>query len=111
MIIRGRTNIYPELYETLIERLPGVRRFALVGHYREDLADETLILVVEPEPGTDVDELCGRLRRELRSGDGRIDATAQPDAIMAMPLPESGRGSKVDKRALRALVRERLGCA
>lgn len=111
MIIRGRTNIYPELYEPLIESLPGVRRCALVGHYREDIADEVVVLVVEPEPGVDGDELCTRLRRELSSGDSRMDAAARPDTIMAMTLPESGRGSKVDKSMVRALVRERFACA
>jgi acyl-CoA synthetase (AMP-forming)/AMP-acid ligase II len=110
MIIRGETNIYPELYEPVIERIPGVRRCALIGQYREHLADECVVLVVEPEPGTDADELSRRLRHELRCGDYRIDAAAQPDFIFSMPLPEAGRASKVNKTALRTLVRERLEC-
>jgi acyl-CoA synthetase (AMP-forming)/AMP-acid ligase II len=110
MIIRGETNIYPELYEPLIERIRGVRRCALVGLYRERLADEYVVLVVEPEPGVDVDELRRRLPDELRLGDWRIDAAAQPDFIVAMSLPEVGRSSKVDKAALRALVQKRPEC-
>lgn len=111
MIIRGETNIYPELYEPVIERIPGVRRCALIGQYLERLADECVVLVVEPEPGTNADELDRRLRHELRYGDCRIDTAAQPDFIFSMPLPEAGRASKVNKAALRALVRERLECA
>ena len=111
MIIRGDTNIYPELYEPIIERIRGVRRCALVGQYSERLADECVVLAVEPESGTDAEELRRRLRDELRGGDCRIDAAAQPDYIFTMRLPESGRASKVDKAALRALVRERLECA
>ena len=110
MIIRGDANIYPELYEPLIESIAGVRRCALIGLYRERLANEYVVLVVEPEPGTDVDELLGRLRRELRTGDCHIDAAAQPDLILAMTLPETGRALKVNKAALRALVQERLEC-
>jgi acyl-CoA synthetase (AMP-forming)/AMP-acid ligase II len=110
MIIRGETNIYPELYEPIIERIRGVRRCALVAEYNERLADECVVLAVEPEPGADAEELRRRLRDELRFGDCRIDAAAQPDYIFTMPLPEAGRASKVDKAAVRALVRERLEC-
>lgn len=112
MIIRGDVNIYPELHEPIIERIPGVRRCALIGVYREELADEFVVLVVEPEPGlVDTDRFEARLRRELRSGEFRIDASAQPDFIVMMSLPESGRSEKVDKAALRALVAGRLACA
>jgi acyl-CoA synthetase (AMP-forming)/AMP-acid ligase II len=111
MIIRGESNIYPELYEPVIERIPGVRRCALIGQYRERLADEYVVLVVEPEVGVNADELRTRVRDELLVGDYRIDATAQPDEILIMPLPEAGRLSKVDKTALRTLVQERLTCA
>ena len=69
------------------------------------------MLVVEPEPGTDDDELRDWLRRELRTGDCRIHAAAQPDVILVMALPEMGRALKVNKAALRALAQERLECA
>ncbi|MDP1861088.1 MAG: class I adenylate-forming enzyme family protein [Gemmatimonadaceae bacterium] len=111
MIIRGNYNIYPELYEPTIERVAGVRRCALVGVYNEATADERIVLAVEAEPGVNAERLARRLRHELRNGPARIDDAAQPDFIFVMPLPESGRSRKVDKRALRETARERLECA
>jgi acyl-CoA synthetase (AMP-forming)/AMP-acid ligase II len=109
MIIRGDFNLYPELYEPTVERIPGVRRAAFVGVYDERAADERVVLVVEPESMSDAASLPARVARALRAGETRIDEPALPDEILAMPLPEGGRSSKVDKRALRALVRESLG--
>ena len=111
MIIRGETNIYPELFEPIIERIRGVRRCALVGQYRVHLADECVVLVVEPESGVDADELRRRLRHELRFGDHRIDDAAQPDFIFTMSLPEVGRASKVDKAASTWFGRSRMRVA
>ena len=111
MIIRGTFNIYPALYESIIERVPGVRRCALVGMYDERRADECVVLVVEPEPGADAAGLVRLLPNALRNGPFRIDPAAIPEHIIALPLPESGRSSKVDKAALRTLVRDLVPCA
>ena len=104
MIIRGDFNLYPELYEPTVERIPGVRRAVFVGVYDERGADERVVLVVEPDGAGDVTTLPARVARALRAGDTRIDEPALPDHILVMPLPEGGRSSKVDKRALRDLV-------
>ena len=101
MIIRRHFNIYPALYEPLIERISGVRRCALVGVYDQRRADETVVLVVEAEPGVERRPLLARLRRELRTGPHAIDAAAYPDRIVIRPLPEAGRSRKVDKDRLR----------
>jgi acyl-CoA synthetase (AMP-forming)/AMP-acid ligase II len=111
MIIRGQHNIYPELHEQVIERITGVRRCAMVGVFDSAAADERVVLFVEPEDGCDTPAFERRLRRELRDGDARIDAAAQPDRIVLMSLPESGRSRKVDKLALREVARVTLGCA
>jgi acyl-CoA synthetase (AMP-forming)/AMP-acid ligase II len=111
MIIRREHNIYPELHEPVIERIAGVRRCAMVGVYDDALADERVVLAVEPEPGARDDDLIARLRVALREGPSRIDDAAQPDLILLLPLPVSGRSRKVDKEALRAVARERLRCA
>jgi acyl-CoA synthetase (AMP-forming)/AMP-acid ligase II len=108
MIIRGHHNIYPALHEPLVERLPGVRRCAMVGVFDEHHADERVVLVVEPEEGVDSDRLQHDVGRALRDGPFRIDDAAVPDLILAMPIPLTGRSHKVDKDALRALARERL---
>lgn len=111
MIIRREHNIYPELHEPVIERIPGVRRCAMVGVYDDSLADERVVLAVEPESTAVSDELLARLPAALREGPARIDAAAQPDVIMLLSLPLSGRSRKVDKEAVRSIARQRLRCA
>lgn len=104
MIIRGHHNIYPALHEAEVERIPGVRRAAMIGDFDPDRADETVILVVEPEAGVDPDQLRERVSRAIRNGAHRIDRAALPDRIEVRPLPEGGRSRKVDKVALRAAL-------
>ncbi len=104
MIIRGHHNIYPALYEAQVERIPGVRRAAMIGDYDTALADERVVLVVEPDDGTDADVLRASVARALASGPLRIDRTALPDRIEVRALPESGRSRKIDKGALRAAL-------
>lgn len=111
MIIRGEQNIYPALYEPLVERIPGVRRAALVGDFDPVLADERVILVVEPDAGVAGDELIARVAKAVQSGPLRLDATAQPDRIIVAQLPESGRSHKIDKHALREMLSARSPCA
>lgn len=111
MIIRGEQNIYPALYEPLVERIPGVRRAALVGDFDPVLADERVILVVEPERGVSDDELTARVAKAVQAGPLRLDATAQPDRIVVARLPEAGRSHKIDKQALREMLSVRSPCA
>jgi acyl-CoA synthetase (AMP-forming)/AMP-acid ligase II len=108
MIIRRDKNIYPGVYEPVVDRIPGVARSALVGVYDERIADERVALVVEPARGQPAADLERRVRRALRDGPHRIDADAQPDVVVVAPLPTSGRSGKVDAGAVRALVRRRL---
>jgi acyl-CoA synthetase (AMP-forming)/AMP-acid ligase II len=108
MIIRGHHNLYPELYEPALEAIPGVRRCAIVGVYDEAIADERVVIAVEPEPGLDPVAFERRFRREIAEGTHRIDLAARPDAVLVGPLPVGGRSDKVDKRALRALASRRL---
>lgn len=114
MIIRREHNVYPGLHEPVIERIPGVRRCAMVGVWDDARADERIVLFVEPsdlsEPADDADgrALVRRVERALRQGPCRIDEAALPDLVVAATLPEGGRSSKVDKARLRELARERL---
>lgn len=109
MIIRGEHNIYPALYEPAFERFPGVRRCAMIGVPDEAAADERVVAVVEPTPGTNPRRLEHDVLEAVRRGDIDIDRFAIPDYVVALPLPESGRSAKVDKAALRRLVLERIG--
>lgn len=110
MIIRGRFNIYPELYEATIERIDGVRRCAMVGFYDNAIADERVVLAVEENAGVGALELEKRLWSELRNGPFSIDSAALPDSILIMALPVAGRSSKVDKMRLREYVQRRTLC-
>ncbi len=111
MIIRGRFNIYPELYETTIDRIDGVRRCAMLGVYDAALADERVVLIIEANAGVDQVDMEARLWSELQSGPCSIDSAALPDHILFMTLPLAGRSSKVDKIGLREHARRKILCA
>lgn len=108
MIIRGEYNIYPALYEPAFDRLPGVRRSAMIGIADDAGADERVVVVVEPATGVEPRELERTVHDALRRGLLAIDGFAHPDHVVALAIPEAGRSSKVDKATLRRLVRERL---
>lgn len=101
MIIRGRSNIYPALYEDGIAEIPGVSRCALIGVWDSRLGDERVVLAVEPAVGEkNTAGLRRRVEHALQSHP-IIDSFAVPDEIVITPLPESGRAHKVDRNALR----------
>src|SRR5204862_6921665 len=62
MIIRREHNIYPELYESALESIPGVRRCAMVGVYDDARADERVVVAVEAEKGLDAADFEQRFR-------------------------------------------------
>src|SRR5262249_40382763 len=101
MIIRGRYNIYPALYEGKIAELPGVARCALVGIWDERSADERVVRVLgRASNATDPAQLRRRVERALQA-DAIVDTLAIPDEIVVMSLPEAGRTHKVDRNTLR----------
>jgi len=110
MIIRGAFNIYPGLIEEVIAGIAGVRRCALVGVYDENRADEVVVLAFEPERGFIARDVQSRIHREISAGPHRIDIQARPDHIVALDIPLSGRSHKVNKGALRELVRDLVTC-
>ncbi|MFC5746888.1 class I adenylate-forming enzyme family protein [Actinomadura rugatobispora] len=98
MLIRGKFNLYPGLYEPAIAALDGVAEAAIVGLPDPETGDEEVVLAVvgDTDPG--------RLRRRLPEV---IDHDALPDRVVVLPaLPRSGRGRKLDRDRLRELVRE-----
>ncbi|GAA1538043.1 class I adenylate-forming enzyme family protein [Actinomadura kijaniata] len=95
MLIRGKFNLYPGLYEPAVAALPGVVEAAYVGLPDPETGDEEVVLAV-------VGATAG-LDRRLRDV---IDHDALPDRIVAVPgLPRSGRGRKLDRERLGELVR------
>jgi acyl-CoA synthetase (AMP-forming)/AMP-acid ligase II len=104
MIIRGKTNIYPGLYEPVIAGIAGVAQAVMVG-VPNGIGDEAVWLAVEPRPGQAHDALLRTLQRDLPK---LIDESALPDSIEIMPhLPTSGRHRKPDRIALRTLFSDR----
>jgi acyl-CoA synthetase (AMP-forming)/AMP-acid ligase II len=105
MIIRGRTNIYPGLYEPAIAGLPGVAAAAMIG-IPDELGEEEVVLAVATGDGDPKvlsgHSLAGRVRAALP---GLIDSSALPDRVVVVgAIPTSGRSRKIDRAALRALV-------
>ncbi|MCU1646046.1 MAG: acyl--CoA ligase [Nocardia sp.] len=104
MMLRGKTNIYPGLYEPAITAVPGVGQAIMVG-IPDEIGDERIVLAVVAAPGSG--DIAARLRRELPS---LIDVSALPDDIVVVDdIPVSGRTSKPDRAALRTLLGKRLG--
>ncbi|MBB5956830.1 acyl-CoA synthetase (AMP-forming)/AMP-acid ligase II [Saccharothrix tamanrassetensis] len=100
MILRGKTNVYPGLYEPAIADLPGVAAAVMIG-VPDEIGDERIVLAVVPlsdaAPG-----LADRVRAALPA---LIDAAALPDEVTVLrELPVSGRTRKVDRSALRELL-------
>lgn len=106
MIIKGNYNIYPELYESTIQKIPGVAACAMVGVRDEDLEDEKIILAIEPEDFTNKNP-AQYVMDKIKSGDYSIDTQALPDKVVVMKLPRFGRQSKIDKKRLRDIIQER----
>lgn len=100
MIIRENFNIYPELYETTIKKIPGIEEVALVGKYDEAIADEKIYLFVEST--IQYTEL--EILNFLNYGKYSIDKQAIPDHVIFKAIPRSGRQSKIDKNKLRSLI-------
>ncbi|MBW0134525.1 class I adenylate-forming enzyme family protein [Pseudonocardia abyssalis] len=97
MIIRGRTNIYPGLYEPAIAALPGVAQAVLVG-VPDTIGDDRVVLVLVAAPGR-APGLTDRVRAALPRV---VDAAALPDEIVCVDdVPVAGRTRKTDRAALR----------
>ena len=102
MLIRGRFNLYPGLYEPAVANLPGVAEAAFVGLPDRATGDEEVVLALVPAPGADPARLPERVRASLA---GLIDAHALPDRVVTVAaLPTAGRSRKLDRAALASLV-------
>ncbi|GLZ05406.1 fatty-acyl-CoA synthase [Actinomadura sp. NBRC 104412] len=97
MLIRGKFNLYPGLYEPAIAAIDGVTEAAIVGVPDSETGDEEVVLAIVGDADPE------RLRRRLPD---LIDHDALPDRIVVLTeLPRSGRSRKLDRDRLRDLVR------
>lgn len=105
MIIRGKTNIYPALYEPVIAGVPGVQQAVMVG-VPDAIGDESVWLAVVPAAGHSAATLRNRLSKELPR---LIDESALPDRVEILgSIPASGRHRKPDRVALRRQFAEAM---
>lgn len=105
MFIRGETNVYPGLYEPVIAGLDGVIDVAMIGVANE-FGDDAIVVVVQVDGATELSADHPVARSVSSALPGLIDASALPDLVLVAPkLPRSGRGRKLDRAALAALVR------
>jgi acyl-CoA synthetase (AMP-forming)/AMP-acid ligase II len=104
MIIRGRVNIYPGLYEPTIARLDGVAQAVFVG-VPDGRGDERVVLALVPtDRGAPPQALADAVRSALPH---LVDAGALPDEVIVVPLmPVIGRTSKPDRAALRRILEQ-----
>jgi acyl-CoA synthetase (AMP-forming)/AMP-acid ligase II len=100
MIIRRHFNIYPGLYEPIINHINGITEAVLIGKYDDGIADEKVYLVVESEIVLTKQFIFD----QLTFGKYSIDKEAIPDEIIFMKLLRFGRQNKVDKKAIRAIL-------
>ena len=82
------------MLEDSINQIQGVKECAMVGYYDHKISDEVLVLVVDKADSRDDEAYRRFLNKELLTGPHSIDLYAQPDKIVFMPLPRSGRSQK-----------------
>ena len=103
MIIRRNLNIYPAIYEATINRINGVTEAVLVGIYDDLIHDEKVYLIIEGAHFLNKKDILNQLKTGIYS----IDNEAMPDDILFMKLPRNGRQHKVNKSAIRDLIKLR----
>lgn len=107
MIIRGQTNIYPELVEPLLLERHGtrLRDCALVGLTDPVSGDERVVLAVVPVPGASHADARAVAREVHRSWAQLADEAWRPDDVLVVDtVPRRGRSNAVDLEALHELV-------
>lgn len=97
MLIRGNFNIYPGLYEPTINKIPGITEAVIIGVYNDQMADESVYLVIEAEEQISEEKVM----KLLESGPYSIDKEALPDKIIFRKLLRMGRQNKVDRNKMR----------
>jgi salicylate---CoA ligase len=104
MINRGGEKISAEEVENLVYRLPGVRQVAAVAMPDRELGERVCVYVVA-QPGAAV------TLEALRTGMAAAGVARfkLPEHLVLVPELTTTKVGKVDKKALRADIAERLG--
>jgi acyl-coenzyme A synthetase/AMP-(fatty) acid ligase len=100
MIIRKEYNVYPWVYEPIINQIPWVFASALIWFYDKNLNDEKIILYIEKDNSQKkVDK--NYIYNALKYWEYSIDIYTLPNEIIFCKLPTIGRQKKIDKNSLR----------
>lgn len=85
MIVRGRTTIFPALYESAIEAIPGVGRAVMVG-VPDEIGDEQVVLALQPAGQHVAEHPLAGLPKASNSRDDDLPAAAPPALLLGHPL-------------------------
>jgi len=96
MILRKDYNIYPSLYESIINSIPGVTDSALVWIWNKDIEDEDIYLFIEW-----YNLSKKNIYNNLKKWKYSIDECTLPNKIIFCVLPRKWRQNKIDKKDLR----------
>jgi long-chain acyl-CoA synthetase len=103
MVISGGVNIYPAEIESVLHAVPGVHDCAVFGIPDAEFG-ETLMAVVEPQPGVTLD--VAEIRKRLRASLADYKVPKHVEIQQNLPREDSG---KIFKRRLRDPFWERAG--
>jgi long-chain acyl-CoA synthetase len=95
MVISGGVNIYPAEIEAALHALPGVHDCAVFG-IPDDEFGETVMAVIEPQPGMTID--VATIRAQLKSALADYKIPRHIELQTGLPREDSG---KIFKRRLR----------
>jgi long-chain acyl-CoA synthetase len=95
MVISGGVNIYPAEIEAVLHGVPGVHDCAVFG-IPDDEFGESLMAVVEPQPGVNLDATT--IRSELKAALADYKVPKRIEIQSGLPREDSG---KIFKRRLR----------
>jgi long-chain acyl-CoA synthetase len=95
MVISGGVNIYPAEIESALHALPGVHDCAVFGIPDEEFG-ESLMAVIEPQPGVVLD--LAKVRTDLKKALADYKVPKQMEIQSNLPREDSG---KIFKRRLR----------
>jgi long-chain acyl-CoA synthetase len=103
MVISGGVNIYPAEIESVLHAVPGVHDCAVFGIPDAEFG-ETLMAVVEPQPGVTLD--VAEIRKRLKASLADYKVPKHVEIQQNLPREDSG---KIFKRRLRDPFWERAG--
>lgn len=106
MYIRRSMNIYPGLYEPLLETITGVNKAAIVGRRNLETGDDYIMLAVQPNSQSSNADIKSAVEEGMVHC---MDLESVPDAVVIVEaFPVKGRANKLDRDALAEIAWQEL---